>query len=266
MKINYQETTSDLQTRIDIHNKFGGKDIDQWMLETLHLEKGLKILDVGCGAGKQCFSYHTFLEGDADITGGDVNQDMLVQARQEAKKRSAPIQFIDLNFNQQFPVESGTYDLVSCCFAIYYAEDIPFTIKEMHRALKPGGKLFTTGPMPENKQLFYDIIRDATHKPIPPMPGSSRYGSAILNTIRELFSSVEIQTFENPLTFASVEPFITYTRASLAEDRKLWTGLFNGKEEYEQTIQLITEAAERRLAKDGTLVMTKVVGGFIATK
>ena len=98
MKINYQETTSDLQTRIDIHNKFGGKDIDRWMLDTLHLAKGSKILDVGCGAGKQCFSYHTYLEGQAEITGGDVNQDMLVQARQEAQKRSAPVQFIDLNF------------------------------------------------------------------------------------------------------------------------------------------------------------------------
>ena len=266
MKINYQETTSDLQTRIEIHNKFGGRDIDQWMLETLKLTKGSKILDVGCGAGKQCFSYHGYLEGQADITGGDVNQDMLVQARQEAKKRSFPIQFIDLNFNQRFPVESDTYDLVSCCFAIYYAEDIPFTIKEMHRALKPGGRLFTTGPMPENKQLFYDIIRDATHKPIPPMPGSSRYGSAIISTIRKMFSAVDVQIFENPLTFESVDPFIEYTRASLAEDRKLWTGLFNGKEEYEQTIQSITESAKRRLAQDGVLVMTKVVGGFIATK
>lgn len=266
MKINYQETTSDLQTRIDIHNKYGGRDIDQWMLETLQLEKGSKILDVGCGAGKQCFSYHDYLEGKADITGGDVNQDMLVQARLEAKKRSAPIQFIDLNFNQRFPLDDNTYDMVSCCFAIYYAEDIPFTIKEMHRVLKPGGRLFTTGPLPENKQLFYDIIRDATHKPIPPMPGSSRYGSAILSTIREMFSTVNVQTFENPLTFSSVEPFIAYTRASLAEDRKLWTGLFNGTEEYEHTIQLITKAAEHRLAQDGSLVMTKVVGGFIATK
>jgi hypothetical protein len=136
----------------------------------------------------------------------------------------------------------------------------------MHRVIKPGGRLFTTGPMPSNKQLFYDIIREATHKPIPPMPGSSRYGSAILSTIRETFAQVEVHTFENPLTFATVEPFIAYTRASLAEDRKLWTDLFNGKEEYERTIQQITDVAARWLARDGKLVMTKVVGGFIATK
>jgi hypothetical protein len=98
------------------------------------------------------------------------------------------------------------------------------------------------------------------------MPGSSRYGSAILSTVRDTFSSVEVHTFENPLSFDSVEPFIAYTRASLAEDRKLWTDLFNGKEEYEQTIRQITDVASRWLARDGKLVMTKVVGGFVATK
>ena len=52
-KIDYKETTNDLLTRIDIHNKYGGRDIDQWMLEVLDLKPGMKILDVGCGGGKQ---------------------------------------------------------------------------------------------------------------------------------------------------------------------------------------------------------------------
>ena len=55
MKINYQETTKDLQVRINIHDQFGGRNIDEWMLDLLKLQKGSKILDVGCGAGKQCF-------------------------------------------------------------------------------------------------------------------------------------------------------------------------------------------------------------------
>ncbi len=74
MKIDYQETTNDLLKRIDIHNQFGAKDIDQWMLDTLKLQKSSKILDIGCGAGKQCFSYYKYLNGDCDITGGDVSQ------------------------------------------------------------------------------------------------------------------------------------------------------------------------------------------------
>lgn len=266
MKIEYQETTNDLQTRINIHNQFGSRDIDLWMLEILKLKKKSNILDVGCGSGKQCFSFYDYLGGDASILGGDVNQELLSQARQEATRRNLPIQFMDLNFNNIFPFPDRKFDLVSCCFAIYYAEDIPFTISQMHRVIKKNGRLFTTGPMPENKKMFYDIIREATQRPIPSMPGSSRYASEILSNIRNLFSRVEVHVFENPLTFKTVEPFIAYTRASLSEDRKLWTSLFNGKEEFEALIDRITNIASRWLDRDGQLVMTKVVGGFIAKK
>jgi len=266
MKIDYKETTSDLLQRIDIHNKYGSKDIDQWMLATLNLQKGCKILDVGCGAGKQCFSFHKHLEGDCDITGGDVSEELLKQAKEENRNFENKITFTELNFNKPFNFASNSFDLLSCCFAIYYSENIPFTIKEMHRVLKTGGRLFTTGPMPDNKKVFYEIIREATGKPIPPMPGSSRFGSEILNTIKSLFPEVKVELFENPLVFNSAQPFIDYTRASLNEDRRLWISLFDNKSGFEQVMQQITAVAEKIIAKDNQIVMTKVVGGILATK
>lgn len=266
MKINYRETTNDLQTRIDIHNQFGGRNIDEWMLDVLKLQKGIRILDVGCGAGKQLLSFYNYLEGDAKILGGDVNTELLEQARQEIAKRNASIQVMELNFNQPFPLDENQFDLASCCFAIYYAEDIPFTIHQMHRVIRPGGRLFTTGPMPQNKQLFYDIIREATGKEIPPMPGSSRYSTGILSAVQETFSSVELHIFENPLTFTSVDPFVNYTRASLSEDRKLWSSFFQNKDDFEKIMTRISEVATRRMQAEGKLVMTKVVGGILAIK
>jgi ubiquinone/menaquinone biosynthesis C-methylase UbiE len=266
MKINYQETTSDLLTRIDIHNKFGGRDIDAWMLDLLKLKKGISILDVGCGAGKQCFSYVTTLGGKCKVTGGDVSAELLAQARKENEKYANQVTFTELDFNKYFPFETGDFDLVSCCFAIYYAENIPFTIGEMNRVLKAGGRLFTTGPMPENKRLFYDIIREATGKPIPPMPGSSRFSTEIFDAVRKTFSIGQVHIFENPLTFQTVQPFLDYTRASLSEDRKLWSSFFQGKDDFERVMEQIRVVAERRLAEDGSLVMTKVVGGILATK
>ncbi|MCE1254031.1 MAG: methyltransferase domain-containing protein [Anaerolineae bacterium] len=266
MKINYQETTNDLLTRIDIHNKYGGRNIDEWMLDLLKIQKGSKILDVACGAGKQVTSFYNHLAGNCDITGGDVNADLLSQARQSTTDNKIQAKFIDLNFNQKFPLDDNQFDLLSCCFAIYYSEDIPFTISEMHRVLKPGGRLFTSGPMPDNKKMFYDIIREATHKTIPPMPGSSRYGSEILSAIQARFSKVDVNIFENPLTFDSVEPFLSYTRASISEDRKLWNSIFDTHDDFEQVMKNIETVAKAWFARDGKLVMTKVVGGFVATK
>lgn len=266
MKIDYKETTNDLMTRINIHDAYGARDIDKWMLEVLPLEKGMKILDVGCGAGKQCFSFLARLDGKAAITGGDVSEELLKKAKDENAKLGNRVTFQELDFNKTFPFDEKTFDLVSCSFAIYYAEDIPFTIREMHRVLKADGYLFTTGPMPENKQMFYEIIQEATGKEIPPMPGSSRYASEIYQTVKSQFSEVNMLIFENPLTFPSVEPFLAYTRASLSEDRLLWNAFFQTKEDFEKIMADIAIAASKRLKEQGKLIMTKVVGGILATK
>lgn len=266
MKIDFQETTDDLARRINIHSQFGSRDIDQWMLEILDLQPGIKILDVGCGSGKQCFSFFHHLQGNVQITGTDVSESLLTDAREKNKAIDDAVDFRFLDFNQRFDLPENHYDLISACFAIYYAQDIPFTLSEMHRLLVPGGRLFTTGPMPSNKQLFYDIIKEATGKPIPPMPGSSRYASEIYGTMQALFSKTEQHIFENPLTFDSVEPFMVYTRASMSEDRKLWNSLFQTHDEFENVMAAIEKTAQKHLERDGKLVMTKVVGGFIATK
>lgn len=266
MPIDYQETSKDLKTRIDIHQKFGGRDIDAWMLETLDPQPNLRILDVACGSGKQCKAFHAHLNGQLEMTGVDVSLELLADAHKLNESLGNPFVIQEMDFNQKFPFPDDSFDLVTCCFAIYYAEDIPFTISEMHRVLKPGGRLFTTGPMPQNKQLFYDVIREATGKPIPPMPGSSRYSSEILDAIKETFPVVDVHTFENPLAFDDPQPFISYTRASLSEDRKLWSGLFQAQGDFEKVMGQIETVARRRYAQDGKLVMTKVVGGILASK
>ncbi|MEK6588362.1 MAG: methyltransferase domain-containing protein [Chloroflexota bacterium] len=266
MRFDYQETTEDLQTRIDIHSRYGNRDIDQWMIELLRPAKGSRILDVGCGSGKQLEAFHRYLDGEVELTGGDINAELLKQATARKVDLGGDWEIRTLDFNQRFPMADGSYDLVSCCFALYYAQDIPRTIGEMNRVLATGGRLFTTGPMPENKQLFYEVIREATGKPIPPMPGSSRYGSEILQTIRGRFGKVEVHIFENQLAFESVGPFLDYTRASLSEDRKLWATFFENKEDFERIMGQIETVARERLAREGNLTMTKVVGGFVATK
>ncbi len=267
MEINYQETSNDLLTRIRIHETYGARNIDQWNTEVLKPTETMKILDVGCGAGKQCFLYSDYTKGQADITGTDFSEELLGKAREKlASRGDKNIKFGFMDFNKRFDFEDNTFDLLSSAFAIYYAANLDFTFGEAHRVLKPGGRLFVTGPLPENKQMFYEIIKEATNKSIPPMPGSSRFKGEIYQTIEGKFAKTELLKFENPITFPAVDPFIEYVRASLSEDRKLWTSMFNGKEEYEALIGSIRNVAQKWFDRDGKLVMTKVVGGILATK
>ena len=266
MKINFQETSKDLLVRIDTHEKYGSANIDQWTNELLKPQAGMNILDVGCGAGKLSFLFNAYTQGGAKIIGGDFSEELLDKARTKNQELGTNIDFQFLDFNKPFNFPDNTFDLCTSAFAIYYASDLDFTFGEAHRVLNPGGRLFVSGPLPENKQMFYEIIKEATNAPIPPMPGSSRFKGDIFNTIDRLFASTELHKFENHLTFPEVAPFIEYVRASLSEDRKLWTSMFSGKDEYEALIGRITDVATRWFERDGKLVMTKVVGGILATK
>jgi ubiquinone/menaquinone biosynthesis C-methylase UbiE len=266
MEINYQETSKDLLTRIDIHERYGSANIDQWTTDLLKPQARMKILDIGCGAGKLCFLFDDYTKGQAKITGGDFSEELLDKARAKNAERGSNIDFRFLDFNKPFAFPDNTFDLCTSAFAIYYASNLDFTFGEAHRVIKPGGRLFVSGPLPENKKMFYDIIKEATNASIPLMPGSSRFEGEIFNTIDRIFAKTELHTFENHLTFPEVAPFIEYVRASLSEDRKLWTSMFNGKEEYEALIGKITDVATRWFERDGKLVMTKVVGGILAMK
>lgn len=266
MNIQYQETAKDLLTRIRLHEQYGSRDIDEWTTEVLKPSAGMEILDVGCGAGKQCFLYSDYTKRQASIIGGDFSGELLDRARTTNIERGDKIVFQFLDFNRRFDFADDVFDLVSSAFAIYYAADLRFTFGEAHRVLKTGGRLFVTGPLPENKRMFYQIIGEATRKPIPPMPGSSRFRDEIYETIEGLFARTELLTFENPITFPEVEPFMEYVRASLSEDRKLWSSMFDGPAEYAALLKSIDAVARTWFDRDGKLVMKKVVGGILATK
>jgi len=100
MQINYQETSKDLMTRIGVHEKYGARNIDQWTIEVLKPQPGTKILDVGCGAGKQCFLYSDTTQRKAEIIGGDFSNELLEMARtktQSAATRSSSCSWISTN-------------------------------------------------------------------------------------------------------------------------------------------------------------------------
>jgi len=94
------------------------------------------ILDVGCGTGANLELLDQF--GVAE--GVDVSADALEFCRQRGLER------VRQGAAEKLPYESGTFDLVTGLDVVEHLDDDLAGLREMHRVLKPGGRILLFVP------------------------------------------------------------------------------------------------------------------------
>jgi len=100
--------------------------------------EGLRVLDVGCGGGYMC---EYLARRRAIVFGTDISAESLDAARNHAAQNSLRIDY-RLADPQSLPFESGEMDVVTCLEVLEHIPDIGPTLSEIHRVLKPLGRLF----------------------------------------------------------------------------------------------------------------------------
>jgi SAM-dependent methyltransferase len=106
----------------------------------LHLRKGSRVLDLACGAGRH--SIELAKRGYA-VTGYDLSEDLLRQARAEAQRAKAKVSFVhgdmrELRFRAAFDAAINMFSSFG-----YFDSDVDDrkVLEGVARALKPRGKL-----------------------------------------------------------------------------------------------------------------------------
>jgi len=97
-----------------------------------------KILDVGCATGALLKSFTDV----HDITGVDIGELFLEQARRNGYKKTVPL---DVS-TQPLPFEANTFDVVFCGECIEHIVDTDWLYCEINRVLKMGGHFLLTFP------------------------------------------------------------------------------------------------------------------------
>jgi demethylmenaquinone methyltransferase/2-methoxy-6-polyprenyl-1,4-benzoquinol methylase len=100
---------------------------------------GETILDMAGGTGDVAFR---LARRGAQVTVADINPDMLAVGRERAEKRGiAGLAWAEENAEQlRFPAQA--FDAYTIAFGIRNVTDIPAALKEAHRVLRRGGRLF----------------------------------------------------------------------------------------------------------------------------
>ena len=253
----YKEAT--LKQRIDAHKKYAKYEINDWIFETLNLKQGERVLDVGCGNGKQVITYAKKVPLGL-VVGTDISAQLLKEAKIRAREEKVTISFIKHDANLPFQFNNNSFDVVSCCFAIYYFLDIEGFLLDIRRILKEGGRIFIIGPTLENAKdmiLFHSRI---TGREVLQLR-EKRMRDEIIPLAKKFFKPVKISIFDNPITFPDSQSFLDYYASTL-----LFKESSDNPEKRMEYLRKMKKQADEIIKQDGAIELRKQVYGILGSK
>jgi len=123
------------------------------------VKKGQTVLDIGSGAGIDCFLAARRVGGTGKVIGLDMTQEMIDKARHNAVRGGYTQVEFKLGEAESMPVEDASVDWVISNCVINLSPDKPKVFREIARVLKPGGH-FSISDIVLGDTLPNRIIRD----------------------------------------------------------------------------------------------------------
>lgn len=106
-----------------------------------NLKNGEVVLDLGSGAGFDCFVAASKVAPDGKVIGVDMTPEMVEKARDIVRKNGVENVEFRLGEIESLPVEDNSVDVVISNCVVNLSADKPRVFQEVYRVLKPGGKI-----------------------------------------------------------------------------------------------------------------------------
>lgn len=128
-----------------------------------------RILDVATGTGDLALAIKARAP-QAEVVGLDFAEPMLELARQKAARHELEIELVRGDA-QALPFADGSFDAVTVAYGLRNFADRRLGLREMHRVLRPGGRLVVLEFPPPPKSLFGRAFRIYLLNVIPALAG-----------------------------------------------------------------------------------------------
>jgi len=105
-----------------------------------NVRAGQKVLDVASGTGDLALAFAKKVGPHGKVLMTDINDQMLARGRNRLIDAGYPTQAVVCDA-EHLPFPEAEFDLVTVAFGLRNMTDKAAALKQMHRVLKPGGKL-----------------------------------------------------------------------------------------------------------------------------
>ncbi len=187
------------------------------LIELAALRPNERILDVACGTGVAARLAAQLVGAAGSVVGLDFNPGMLAVARSLPPPEGAPVEWV-LGSAFALPCTDAAFDAVLCQQGLQYFPDRPAALREMHRALVPGGRLALSVVRSIHFNTVHALLAEALEHHVGAEAAGILHAGFALGDAEELrtllaeagFRTVEVSPAVVKARFPSPEEFVRH--------------------------------------------------------
>lgn len=141
----------DVVEEMYVNKQFDYFSLEREIFKNAITEKGLNILDIGCGTGVLGSFFRK--NQDCRVVGIEINQDAFLVAKENLDEAlHANVEIIEL------PFEAGSFDAIVMGDVLEHLVNPVPALKKLMNVLKPGGKIYITVPNIRHWKILLNLV------------------------------------------------------------------------------------------------------------
>lgn len=256
-------TAEKLRIRQEAHARYSERtdDFFAWALALLDLSAGQVVADVGCGPG----AYHPLLHAAGCRTIAlDASPGMADETQRQAQQRQLDVHAIQARA-EALPLRSASLDRLLANHMLYHVSNQAAALAEMHRALKPGGKVLLATNAPDAGDVLYlahcTAAQTLGYTPAPRV--TSRFHLGHLSLVQEYFPDAQVHVYHDAFLFPTLDAALRYYASGIID---LIEGASPGGSHVQRLLPAMRIQLQDKVDSEGRLRVPKDAGCFVARK